>query len=168
MNAKSTGLQSITYEEHDIVLQQLFAAPREHVWNLFTKSENLIHWWGPDGCSIPNCMVDFRPGGIWHYSVRFPDGRILWFLNTYREIINQEQIVFTRAFSNETCQTFHDFPEHEVRLTFEELNKQTSATLRIACASADDMRATVEMGIMPRFVESWNKLATLIEGRQGF
>ncbi|MGA2513155.1 MAG: SRPBCC domain-containing protein [Candidatus Limnocylindrales bacterium] len=46
--------------------------------------------------------VNLRPGGVFHYSMRSPDGAAMWGRFVYREIAPQERIVFVNAFSDET------------------------------------------------------------------
>ncbi len=45
--------------------------------------------------------LDARPGGIFHYSMRAPDGREMWGKFVYREVAAPEKIVFVNSFSDE-------------------------------------------------------------------
>ena len=51
------------------------------------------------------CRLDFRPGGIFHYGMRSPDGRDMWGKFVYREIVAPERIVFVNSFSDESGAT---------------------------------------------------------------
>lgn len=48
-----------------LVLERVFNAPRELVFQMFKDPEHLKNWWGPRGWEVPVCKMDFRPGGIW-------------------------------------------------------------------------------------------------------
>jgi uncharacterized protein YndB with AHSA1/START domain len=45
--------------------------------------------------------LDLRPGGVFHYSMRSPNGDEMWGKFVYREIVPPERIVFVNSFSDE-------------------------------------------------------------------
>jgi uncharacterized protein YndB with AHSA1/START domain len=62
-------------EARDIRIERLVDAPREVVFEVFTKPEHLARWWGPDGFSLTTTTFDFRVGGVWRFVMHGPDGR---------------------------------------------------------------------------------------------
>ena len=99
--------------EREFVVERVFDAPRELVWQAWTEPEHLAHWWGPQGWTLPVCTVDFRPGGIWHYCMRGPEGEESWGKATYREIVEPERIVYLDAFADEAGNPVEGMPEDE-------------------------------------------------------
>ena len=87
--------------ERELVITRIFDAPRELVWKAWTEPERLMHWWGPKGFTVHTCKVDLRPGGVFHYGMRAPDGSDIWGKFIYREIVAPERIVFIGSFSDE-------------------------------------------------------------------
>jgi uncharacterized protein YndB with AHSA1/START domain len=85
----------------EFVIARTFDAPRELVFDAWSKSEHLARWWGPKGFTMLVAKLDFRPGGIFHYSMRSPDGHEMWGKFVYREIVSPERIVLINSFSNE-------------------------------------------------------------------
>ena len=85
----------------EFVVTRVFDAPRERVWKAFTMAERLVQWWGPKGFTIAHAGLDLRPGGIFHYSMRSPDGHEMWGKFVYREIEAPEKLVFVSSFSDE-------------------------------------------------------------------
>src|SRR5712691_9215682 len=83
------------------VITRVFDAPRELVWKACTEPERMMHWWGPKGFSVRVAKMDFRPGGVYHYCLRSPDGHDMWGKFVYREIAAPERIVFVNSFSDE-------------------------------------------------------------------
>ena len=77
----------------EFVFSRTFDAPREDVWNAFTQPEHLKHWWGPPGSSIEIARYELIPGGIFHYRMKFPDGRAMWARFIFREIIAPGRLV---------------------------------------------------------------------------
>ncbi len=91
---------SVDPEGKEFVVTRLFNASRELVWKAFTESERLAQWWGPKGLPIKVHKLELRPGGVFHYSMHSPDGKIWWGKFVYREIIAPEKIVFINSFSD--------------------------------------------------------------------
>jgi uncharacterized protein YndB with AHSA1/START domain len=83
------------------VISRIFAAPRDLVFKAWTEPERLKHWWGPKGFTMLSAKVDLRPGGVFHYGMRAPNGQEMWGKFTYREIAAPERLVFIVSFSDE-------------------------------------------------------------------
>jgi uncharacterized protein YndB with AHSA1/START domain len=60
----------------------------------------LMQWWGPKGYTMLACKVDLRPGGVFHYGMRSPDGRAMWGKWVYREIVPPERLVTVVSFTD--------------------------------------------------------------------
>ena len=88
-------------ETTEFVFSRTFDAPREDVWNAFTQPRHLKHWWGTPGSSIEIARYELKPGGLFHYSMKFPDGRLMWARFVFREIVAPERLVWLNGFSDE-------------------------------------------------------------------
>jgi uncharacterized protein YndB with AHSA1/START domain len=86
--------------ETDFTLSRVFNAPRELVWKAWTDPERLKHWWGPKGFTWVSGTLDLRPGGLFHYCMRSPDGSEMWGKFRYHEIAAPERLVFIVSFSD--------------------------------------------------------------------
>jgi uncharacterized protein YndB with AHSA1/START domain len=84
----------------EFVFTRVFDAPRDLVWKAFTEPERLMHWWGPKGFTMLTCKVDLRHGGVFHYSMRSPDGHEMWGKWVYREIVPPERLVTVVSFTD--------------------------------------------------------------------
>jgi uncharacterized protein YndB with AHSA1/START domain len=56
----------------ELVITRLFDAPRELVFDAFTKPDHLMKWWGPHGCTVISCETEPRVAGPWCISMRSP------------------------------------------------------------------------------------------------
>ena len=83
------------------VITRVFDAPHELVFKTWTESERLKDWWGPKGFAMLALKLDLRPGGVFHYCMRAPNGSEMWGKFVYREIAAPERIVFVNSFSDE-------------------------------------------------------------------
>jgi uncharacterized protein YndB with AHSA1/START domain len=81
-------------------LTRTFDAPLDLVWKAHTEVEHLRHWWGPKGLAFETAKLDLRPGGTFHYSMKAPDGSVMWGRFLYREIAPQKRLVWTNSFSD--------------------------------------------------------------------
>jgi uncharacterized protein YndB with AHSA1/START domain len=84
----------------EFVVTRTFDAPRDLVFKAWTEPERLAHWWGPKGFTMRISTLDFRPGGLFHYCMRSPDGQDMWGKFVYREIVAPERIVFINSFAD--------------------------------------------------------------------
>jgi uncharacterized protein YndB with AHSA1/START domain len=82
------------------VISRTFDAPREVVWKAFTEVEQMKLWWGPKGAEVLHAKMDLRPGGMFHYRMRFMNND-MWGRFIYREIDPPKRIVFVSSFSDE-------------------------------------------------------------------
>lgn len=122
-----------------IVLERVFDAPREQVWRAWTEPALLKRWWAPKGWSTPACKVDLRPGGAFHFCMRSPEGRDIWGLGVYREVVAPERLAYVDSFADADGNPvpparYGMSPEHPhetlVSVTFAALGGRTKVTLR--------------------------------------
>ena len=92
---------SVAQFDRPFVISRAFDAPRERLWKAWTERDRLMQWFGPKGFKMPVAKMDFRPGGIFHYCLRSPDGHEMWGKFVYREIVAPERIVLVNSFSDE-------------------------------------------------------------------
>jgi uncharacterized protein YndB with AHSA1/START domain len=85
----------------EFVFSRTFDASREEVWNAFTQPEHLKHWWGTPGSSLEIAHHELKPGGLFHYCMKFPDGRALWARFIFSEIVAPERLVWRNGFSDQ-------------------------------------------------------------------
>ena len=50
--------------DETLVIERVFDAPVEAVWQLWTDPEQFAAWYGPNGASIPVVDMDVRVGGL--------------------------------------------------------------------------------------------------------
>jgi len=115
--------------ERELLITRVFNAHRSLVFKAWTEPQHLVHWWGPQGFTLPSCTLDLRPGGTYRFCMRSPEGVDHWLQGIYREIIEPERLVFTYAFEDATGKPGH---ETLVTVTFAELGEKTKLTVHQA------------------------------------
>jgi uncharacterized protein YndB with AHSA1/START domain len=125
-------------------ITRMFAAPRDRVWHAHSDLDALSKWWGPAGFTWLHGTLDFRPGGVFHYGMRSPNGQEMWGKFVYREIEKPTRLVFTNSFSDKDGNTVRapfaeDWPLEVLNVvTFAEMPGQTALMLRGTPFNATD------------------------------
>lgn len=144
--------------DHEIVMTRDFDAPRNLLFDAWTKPELLKRWLGVrGGWTFAVCEVDLKVGGTYRFVWRGPDGTEMGMGGVYREIVPPERIVSTELFDDpwypgESVNTL-DFIEHGGRTTL-------VSTMRYESREARDgvLASPMESGV----AESYDKLADLL------
>jgi uncharacterized protein YndB with AHSA1/START domain len=138
-----------------IVVTRTFDAPRALVFRAWTEPQQLMRWWAPQGCTTPHCTVDLRVGGRIHYCMRLPDGRDIWGLGIYREIVVPSRLVYVDSFAdadgNPVPPAHYGMSaghpaESLVTVTFEDHDGTTRVTLHHAIPVSVEERGGAEQG----------------------
>ncbi|NBD25905.1 SRPBCC family protein [Paenibacillus glycinis] len=160
----------------ELILTRTLNAPRDLVFKVFTEAEHLLNWWGPKGLAMNVAKVDLRPGGLFHYSMKTPDGHEMWGKFVYREISPPERLVFTNSFSDAEGNTLRHpasptWPMEMLNtLIFEEADGKTKLTMRGIPVNAseeelhtfDSNRSNVQQGFAGTFAQLDEYLAKLV------
>ena len=119
-------------------IERMFDAPRELVFDAWTRPEQLMQWYAPRGCTIQLVNFDARPGGRFHWCIRNPSFGDCWCVGAYKKIVRPERIVYTLVTADsagneiEPAQAGHDprWPrESLVTVTFADVRGATLLTL---------------------------------------
>lgn len=137
----------------EFVLTRTFDAPRDLVFRAWTEPDRLARWFGPVGFTTLASRVDVRPGGIYHYVMRSPDGESMWGRWVFREVVPPERLAFVASFSDEAGGvTRHPFaPDWPLEvlstLTFAEHDGRTTLTMRaVPIGATEPERRAFEAG----------------------
>ncbi len=137
----------------EFVIERVFEAPRERVWQAWTEAERLKAWFAPKGFSMTSCQLELRVGGLFHYCLRTPDGQDMWGRWVIREIARPEKLVFVVSFSDPQAGiTVHPMSPTWPRemlstVEFEDRGPRTRVTVRWIPIDATDLeRQTFEDG----------------------
>lgn len=145
--------------DREFTIQRVFDAPRELVFRAFSAPEHLVHWWGPEGWTLPVCKQDFRVGGEWHYCMAGPNGMESWGKAIYKEIVAPERLVMLDVFSDAEGNTVEELPQTLVTMEFIDLGGKTQLISRAEYADAESLQTVLDMGMVQGLYETWDRLA---------
>jgi uncharacterized protein YndB with AHSA1/START domain len=80
-----------------LVISRAFPAPRDLVFKAWSSAEHLKRWFSPEGMSVPEAAIDFRPGGVFDICMRSPEGQDFWSKGSYDEISPPDRLAFTSS-----------------------------------------------------------------------
>jgi len=88
--------------DRELVMTREFAAPRDLVYEAFTRPELLRRWFGVfDGWELAVCEIDLRVGGAYRWVWRNRNrANEMGAGGVYREIVPPERIVATERFDD--------------------------------------------------------------------
>ena len=117
-----------------VVISRIFPAPRELVFKAWSSAEHMKRWFSPEGYTVPEAEVDFRPGGVCAICMRSPEGQDFWSRGKYLEISPPDRLVFTSGIS------IGDAPKFTAHttVTFEADGAGTRMTVRQAYEIYDE------------------------------
>lgn len=98
-------------------VSRVFAAPRELVFKAWSTAEHVKAWFSPETYSVPDAIVDMRPGGRFDVCMRSPGGQQHWTRGSFAEVTRHDRLVIDmgvadmdghQLFSAHTEVTFSD------------------------------------------------------------
>ena len=89
-----------TISANPFVISRHLDAPRDLVWKAWTDEKHMT-WCGPKGVTIQHARMELRPGGLFHYGMKMPDGNVMWGKWIIRQVTPPEKLVFVNSFSDE-------------------------------------------------------------------
>jgi uncharacterized protein YndB with AHSA1/START domain len=89
-----------TRGDREILVERDFNAPRDLVFDAFTKPELVRRWLlGPDGWTMPVCEIDLKVGGKYRYVWRKESTNTeMGMGGVFHEVVRPEKLVATEKF----------------------------------------------------------------------
>ena len=140
--------------DRELVLTREIDAPPEKLFKAWTQPELLKQWFAPLPFTTPHAELDVRPGGSSLIVMRGPDGNEYPNRGVYLEVVENERLVSTDAFTSAWQPS--EKPFMTLILTFEEIDGgKTRYTARVRHWTVEDREMHEKMG----FHEGWGTCA---------
>jgi uncharacterized protein YndB with AHSA1/START domain len=140
--------------DRELVLTREIDAPPEKLFRAWTQPELLKQWFAPLPFTTPHAELDVRPGGSSLIVMRGPDGNEYPNRGVYLEVVENERLVSTDAFTSAWQPS--EKPFMTLILTFEEIDGgKTRYTARVRHWTVEDREMHEKMG----FHEGWGTCA---------
>ena len=152
------SLKVTTPSDREIAMSRVFDAPRQLVFDAYTKPQLLQRWLGVQrGWSLAVCEIDLRVGGAYRYVWRGPNRPDMGMRGVFREVVRPERIVATERFDESW------YPgEAESTLTLVEQGGRTTLTLTVRYESQAARDAVLKTPMAEGVGAGFDKLAELL------
>jgi uncharacterized protein YndB with AHSA1/START domain len=167
---KALNDANVDIGDHELVLTRVFDAPRKLVYKVWTDPKHVSKWWGPECFTAPVCEIDLRPGGVYLYVMRSPEGMDFPVKGKFIEIVANERLVYSddsfeqqdmwRMMLGKTLPNV-DFSSLQsiITVTFEDAGDKTKLTLVTRFISNEVRDAMVQMQMAEGWSQSLDKFA---------
>jgi uncharacterized protein YndB with AHSA1/START domain len=157
---QANASDSFRKSDREFVMTRVFNAPRELVFQVYTDPAAAPQWWGPRYLTTTVDKMDVRPGGLWRFIQRGPDGKEYAFRGEYIEIVRPSKIVSTFE--------FEAMPGHIVTdtLLFEQVGNKTRLTATSLFQSPEDLDGMMQSGMEGGANETWDRLEEVLAAQE--
>lgn len=153
-----------TVSENAIVIERTFNAPITLVWQMWTDSDHVKQWYGPQGFTVPVVDMQVEVGGRRFVGMLSPDGKMkMWTVGEFTAVDPTTRLAYTESMADEHGNAMSpadlgmgDYPETtEVTITLETVDSGTKMVMTHAGVPADSPGAS-------GWAQALDKLATHI------
>lgn len=144
--------------DRELVLDRLLDAPRKAVFRCWTEAELLKQWFAPAPWTITHVDIEPRPGGANNVTMRGPDGSEIPVKGVFLDVVPNEKIVSTDAFTA-GWEPGEGAPFMVVVITFADEDGKTRYVARARHWTKETAEQHIQMG----FHEGWNQCADQLE-----
>jgi len=157
-------MQTTDAKDRTFVIERNFNAPKELVFEMFTKEEHLQNWYGPKNWTIPVSKLDLREGGSWLYCMEAPQGdKQQWGKFEFQEITPSDKLVYTECMTDPEGNPIAQMPKMLLTLSFESLGDTTKLTNSIEFESVQVYEMSLKGGMNKGFEQAYDKIVELLK-----
>ena len=149
-------------DAHELRITRLIDAPRDRLFRAWTDPALLKQWFAPLPYTTSEAELDVRPGGASRIVMRSPDGQDMPMHGVYLEVVPNEKLVFTDAYTRAWQPSAKPFMT--VILTLEDEGGQTRYTARVRHWTAEDRDTHEKMGFHQGWGQCLDQLEALVTG----
>lgn len=152
--------ETTSLAKRKLVLTRIIDAPREKVFRAWTDPELLKQWFAPLPWTTQVVEADVRTGGSSLIVMRNPEGQEFPNAGVYLEVVENERLVFTDAYTRAWAPS--EKPFMTGILTFEDEGGKTKYTARILHWTVADREQHEKMGFYEGWGQCTDQLAELV------
>jgi len=113
---------SFRQEGNQLIHTRMLNAPRELVWDVWTKPEHIKEWWGPIGFTLTNKSMVVKKGSEWRFTMH-GFGKDFENKIEYLKVVRPSLLSYRHGDENDTI-------SFTVYVSFEEVGDKTRLTMR--------------------------------------
>lgn len=155
-----TDIKTSKVNDRELMLTALIDAPREKVFRAWTDPELITQWFTPHPWKTTHAELDVRAGGSSMVVMADPDGNEFPNHGVYLEVVPNEKLVFTDAFTSAWEPA--EKPFFTGVLTFEDEGGKTRYTVRALHWTPESRAEHEKMGFHEGWAQATRQLAETV------
>jgi uncharacterized protein YndB with AHSA1/START domain len=149
-----------TPSDLEVVMTRTFDAPRNLVFDAWTKPDLLKRWFGRQEDDLIVCDIDLRVGGDYRFVWRMREGGEMGMHGNYREVLINERLVCTENFEPPYDEVMGG--EAVTTMSFLEREGRTTLTATTRYKSREARDGAIATGMEEGAAETYDRLADLL------
>lgn len=156
-------------ENKTLLIERVFDAPRDRVWQAWTDPEVFVKWWGPRGWQTEVKDADFREGGKMVYGMKCVDeaqgewfGQTSWGKMEFTAINEPESLSYKDWFCDENGVADTSMPSTLVSMEFIDQDGKTLVRSSSVFESTEGYEQVLAMGVVEGVTETWDRLDEIL------
>lgn len=159
MNPTDGLASAVPKDARELVLTRLIDVPRDKLFRYWTEPALIVQWFTPPPWKTIHAETDVRAGGASYIVMQGPDGTEMPNRGVYLEVVKNERLVFTDAYTSAWVPSPKPF--FTCVLSFEEEDGKTRYTARARHWTPEDSAAHEQMGFHAGWGIATDQLAAL-------
>ncbi|HNC94543.1 MAG TPA: SRPBCC family protein [Myxococcota bacterium] len=131
----------MSQSNREIVLSRHFSAPRDLVFEAWTRPDFIDRWWGPRAFTTHTTSMEVRPGGAWIFEMRSAEYGNFPNRVRYLEVVPSEKLVYDHDAGKD-----NDPAGFHVVVTFTAVADGTTVEMRTTLASEEALANAKKFG----------------------
>jgi uncharacterized protein YndB with AHSA1/START domain len=154
-------MSTVPIESRELVISRLIDAPREAIYQSWTTPELLAQWWAPKPWTTTKVEMELRSGGRFDFTMADPEGNEYPNEGILLEVVPNEKIVFTDAFTAD----WEPKPDPFIvaTITLEDEAGKTRYTARVLHWTVEAKERHEKMGFHEGWGQALDQLSELVE-----
>jgi uncharacterized protein YndB with AHSA1/START domain len=142
-----------------LLIERVFAAPRDLVWTAMTSAQHIENWLGPRGTTTEVTEWNLHVGGTWRWVNKYEGGEVA-FRGTFLEIEPPARIVRTEVMDTGSRD---EMPAATETITFEVVEGGTLVRWITQFPSEQILGFAIEQGMAFGALSQMDRLADLLD-----
>jgi len=147
----------------EVMLEKIYDASPEMVWQAWTNPKMLKQWWGPYNVTIPECEVDLRVGGKFYIVMEAGEGMgpykgTKWPMLAEFTVVEPNSKLFYNAKAWTEGQNEETTIDQTTELTLAEENGKTKLKVRAVIYKTGPGAIMAVEGMQAGFTQQLDKL----------
>jgi uncharacterized protein YndB with AHSA1/START domain len=146
-------------DKQTVVITQIFHAPRNLVWRIYTDPKLLPMWWGPKIYKTNVDKMEIKTGGSWRVVQQDPEGNKDGFHGVYHDV---------QPYQTTRTMEWEGMPGHVLleAIKMEEIDGKTKVTNNTVFQSVEDRDGMLKTGMKDGVVESYDRFVEILKELQ--